>query len=256
MEQRPLGLAPRDSHPGRQDLHGARHGGGRASSTRPELHARHPHRTSFPRAHSQCATSCRTTSLDMSRFPAPQALVSWAGLTPAARQSGHLRGRGNVHAKRIAVLAVYAAANTDTFLGERFRRLASRPGGGGRKKAGCAVSPLPGRPLRAAGQRSGARRCTPSPAANVESTRQGTRCLQRYLRYICALTSRYASWPSQPEQGRTQRDSDGRRGGYGRPADRATWPRCSAGRRQDGRMANDTELGIPSGHGAHGAWRE
>ena len=25
------------------------------------------------------------------------------------------------------------------FLGERFRRLASRPGGGGRKKAGCAV---------------------------------------------------------------------------------------------------------------------
>lgn len=54
----------------------------------------------------------------------------------------------------------------------------------------------------------------------------------------------------------TWRDSDGRRGGYGQPADRATWPRCSAGRRQDGRMANDTELGIPSGHGAHGAWRE
>ena len=31
------------------------------------------------------------------------------------------------------MLAAYAAANTDTFLGERFRRLASRPGGGGRK---------------------------------------------------------------------------------------------------------------------------
>jgi transposase len=30
--------------------------------------------------------------------------------------------------------------NTDTFLGERFRRIASRPGGGGRKKAGCAVA--------------------------------------------------------------------------------------------------------------------
>ena len=42
-------------------------------------------------------------------------------------------------------------------------------------------SPPPGRPLRAAGQRSGARRCTPSPAANVESTRQGTRRLQRYI---------------------------------------------------------------------------
>jgi hypothetical protein len=62
--------------------------------------------------------------LDMSRFPTPEALVSWAGLT---------------YAKRIAVLAAYAAANTDTFLGERFRRLSSRPGGGGRKKAGCAV---------------------------------------------------------------------------------------------------------------------
>ncbi len=80
----------------------------------------------------------------MSRFPTPQALVSWAGLTPTARQSGPRKGRGkkgrgNTYAKRIAVLAAYAAANTDTFLGERFRRLAARPGGGGRKKAGCAV---------------------------------------------------------------------------------------------------------------------
>jgi Transposase IS116/IS110/IS902 family len=79
----------------------------------------------------------------MTRFASPEALVSWAGLTPAARQSGPRKGRGkkghgNTYAKRIAVLAAYAAANTDTFLGERFRRLASRPGGG-RKKAGCAV---------------------------------------------------------------------------------------------------------------------
>ena len=82
--------------------------------------------------------------LDMTRFPTPEALVSWAGLTPTARQSGPRKsrgkkGHGNTYAKRIAVLAAYAAANTDTFLGERFRRLASRPGGGGRKKAGCAV---------------------------------------------------------------------------------------------------------------------
>ena len=82
--------------------------------------------------------------LDMSRFPTPEALVSWAGLTPTARQSGPRKGRGkkghgNTYAKRIVVLAAYAAANTDTFLGERFRRLSSRPGGGGRKKAGCAV---------------------------------------------------------------------------------------------------------------------
>jgi transposase len=82
--------------------------------------------------------------LDMGRFPAPQALVSWAGLTPAARQSGPrksrgMKGHGNTCAKQIVVLAACAAANTGTFLGERFRRLAARPGGGGRKKAGCAV---------------------------------------------------------------------------------------------------------------------
>jgi transposase len=84
------------------------------------------------------------TGLDMTRFPAPQVLVSWAGLTPTARQSGPRKGRGtkrrgNTYAKRIAVLAAHGAANTGTFPGERFRRLASRPGGGGQKKAGCAV---------------------------------------------------------------------------------------------------------------------
>jgi hypothetical protein len=51
--------------------------------------------------------------------------VSWAGLTPTARQSGPRKGRGkkghgNTYAKRV-VLTAYAAANTDTFLGERFR---------------------------------------------------------------------------------------------------------------------------------------
>jgi transposase len=83
--------------------------------------------------------------LDMSRFPTPQALVSWAGLTPTAEQSGPRKGRGkkghgNTYAKRITVLAAYGAANTATFPGERFRRIAARPGGGGRKKAGCAVA--------------------------------------------------------------------------------------------------------------------
>ena len=43
--------------------------------------------------------------LDMSRFPTPEALVSWAGLTPTARQSGPRKGRGkkghgNTYAKR------------------------------------------------------------------------------------------------------------------------------------------------------------
>jgi len=121
-----------------------------------------------------------------------------------------------------------------------------------------AISESPPRPP-APGRRAAVRRAEMHAQPGCERrvhTPRYTPPAEVYLRYICALTSRYAGWPSQPEQGRTRRDSDGRRGGYGQPADRATWPRCSAGRRQDGRMANDTELGIPSGHGAHGAWRE
>ena len=62
--------------------------------------------------------------------------MSWAGLTPTARQSGPRKGRGkkghgNTYAKRIAVLAAYAAANTDTFLGERFRRWPPAPAAAG-----------------------------------------------------------------------------------------------------------------------------
>jgi len=49
--------------------------------------------------------------------------VSWAGLTPTARQSGPRKsrgkkGHGNTYAKRV-VLAACTAANMDTFLGER-----------------------------------------------------------------------------------------------------------------------------------------
>ena len=46
----------------------ARQGGGRASSTRPELYDRH-RRTSHPYALLQRATSCRTTGADMCQFP-------------------------------------------------------------------------------------------------------------------------------------------------------------------------------------------
>jgi len=54
-----------------------------------------------------------------------------AAVLPAAGRLDEIPGLGRE--------AAYAAANTDTFLGERFRRLSARPGGGGRKKAGCAV---------------------------------------------------------------------------------------------------------------------
>ena len=120
MEQRPLGPAPRASHPCRQDLRRTP-GGGRASSTRPELYARH-NRTSFPQAHSQCATSCRTIGTDMSRFPTPGHLVSWARLAPGIRESAAAArppppARGTPGWRHRLGEAATSAARTNTFLG-------------------------------------------------------------------------------------------------------------------------------------------
>ena len=58
---------------------------------------------------------------------------------PAARQSGPRKGRGkkghgNTYAKRIAGQAANAAARTDTFLGERYHRLAPAPAAAGRPR--------------------------------------------------------------------------------------------------------------------------
>jgi transposase len=81
------------------------------------------------------------TGLDMSRFPTPDALVSRAGLTPAARQSGPRPGRGkkghgNTYAKRIAVLAACAAANTGTSSASGSAACPHAPAGaGGRRPA-------------------------------------------------------------------------------------------------------------------------
>lgn len=81
--------------------------------------------------------------LDMTVFPTPQALVSWAGLAPVADQSGPRKGRGkkghgNSYTRRICGGAGNGAARTATFLGERHRRIRSRPGSGW-NKASCAV---------------------------------------------------------------------------------------------------------------------
>jgi transposase len=81
--------------------------------------------------------------LDMSVFPTPQALVSWAGPAPVPHQSGPRKGRGkkghgNSYTRRIAGGAGNGAARTATFLGERHRRIRSRPGSGW-NKASCAV---------------------------------------------------------------------------------------------------------------------
>jgi len=71
--------------------------------------------------------------LDMTRFPTPGHLVSWAGLTPVTAQSGKRqargkKGHGDTYAKNAATQAANGAARTRTFLGERYHRIARRRG--------------------------------------------------------------------------------------------------------------------------------
>ena len=71
--------------------------------------------------------------LDMTRFSTADHLVSWARVSPRTIQSGPRSrsgktGKGNPYLKRVLGEAATAAAKTDTFLGERYRRLARRRG--------------------------------------------------------------------------------------------------------------------------------
>ncbi|OPC77677.1 IS110 family transposase [Embleya scabrispora] len=70
---------------------------------------------------------------DMSRFPTPEHLVSWAKLCPRTIQSGARNtagpaGQGNPRLKGALGEAANAAARTDTFLGARYRRIVKRRG--------------------------------------------------------------------------------------------------------------------------------
>ncbi|CCK58803.1 IS110 family transposase [Mycobacterium canetti] len=70
---------------------------------------------------------------DMSRFPTPAHLVSWAKLCPRTIQSGPVTragktGKGNPYLKGVLGEAAAVAARTDTFLGERYRRIVKRRG--------------------------------------------------------------------------------------------------------------------------------
>ncbi len=71
--------------------------------------------------------------LDMTQFPTAGHLVSWARLSPRTIQSGPKTragktGKGNRYLKAVLGEAATAAAKTDTFLGERYRRLVRRRG--------------------------------------------------------------------------------------------------------------------------------
>jgi transposase len=80
--------------------------------------------------------------LDMSRFPTPAHLASWAKFAPGINSSaGKTKGNGstghgNRYLARVLGEAAVGAGRTDTFLGERYRRLVRRRG---KKKALVAV---------------------------------------------------------------------------------------------------------------------
>lgn len=93
--------------------------------------------------------------LDMSRFQTAAHLVSWAKLYPATIQSGAKAragksGKGNRYLKGLLGEVAAAAAKTDTFLGERYRRLIKRMQVDGRAGAiggDQDPSPVPARDL-------------------------------------------------------------------------------------------------------------
>jgi transposase len=71
--------------------------------------------------------------LHMSVFPTAGHLVSWAKISPRTVQSGAKNrsgktGKGNPYLKGVLGEAAAAAGKTDTFLGERYRRLVKRRG--------------------------------------------------------------------------------------------------------------------------------
>lgn len=80
--------------------------------------------------------------VDMARFPTSGHLCSWAKFAPGVSESAGKRkgagatGHGNPYLARVLGEAAVAASKTNTFLGERYRRIARRSGA---KKAIVAV---------------------------------------------------------------------------------------------------------------------
>jgi len=79
--------------------------------------------------------------VDMSRFPTAAHLASWARFAPGVNESAGKRkapatGHGNRYLARVLGEAAIGASRTDTFLGQRYRRIARRRG---KKRAIVAV---------------------------------------------------------------------------------------------------------------------
>jgi transposase len=80
--------------------------------------------------------------VDMTRFPTPAHLSSWAKLAPGIKESAGRKkgngasGHGNRYLARVLGEAAVSAGGTNTFLGERYRQIARRRG---KKRAIVAV---------------------------------------------------------------------------------------------------------------------
>ena len=80
--------------------------------------------------------------IDMGRFPTAGHLVSWAKFAPGVKESAgkkkgkNTTGYGNSYLARVLGNAAVSAGRADTFLGERYRRIARRRGS---KKAVVAI---------------------------------------------------------------------------------------------------------------------
>jgi transposase len=72
--------------------------------------------------------------VDTGRFPTPAHLASWARYAPGVKESAGKKkgkattGHGNPYLARVLGEAAVAAGRTNTFLGERYRRIARRRG--------------------------------------------------------------------------------------------------------------------------------
>jgi transposase len=72
--------------------------------------------------------------VDMSRFPTPAHLASWARFAPSVKESAGRKkgngatGHGNRYLAGVLGEAAISAGRTNTFLGERYRRIARRRG--------------------------------------------------------------------------------------------------------------------------------